>query len=341
MAATLSGLGVLGPGRPEAATAVTLPPTVEAWVYPGVAGGPTCDAAGELSALAASPIGVVKPEYLTVGARGRVLTETDATLPCNGYGPAGLAEVRAAAQRVFVTVSAGRSGVKGLLSSPSRRGAGEAAIERFVSANALDGVDLDFEPGRWTSTTWSRYMAFVADVVAALAPAGRGVEVDLGAFTTTPWDAERYGDVSGAGARVVVMAYDHEYDVACAPISPSDWLARVVGYAQSQMPSGSLAIGLPAYGYTATTCSRVAGIRSNVAYVTMAQQPGFPATAAARAAVRDPGSGELRWSSGGTFYDVVDASALDAKLQLVESLGVGDVSVWSLGGEPWFSGDPG
>ena len=39
-------------------------------------------------------------------------------------------------------------------------------------------------------------------------------------------------------------------------------------------------------------------------------------------------------------YDYVDATALNAKLQTVENMGVTDVSVWSLGGEPWFTGNP-
>ena len=82
-------------------------------------------------------------------------------------------------------------------------------------------------------------------------------------------------------------------------------------------------------------------ITSNVAYVTLAGDPGFPTTPASVAALRDPASGEIRWSSGGVFYDYVDATALDAKLQEVEDLGVTDVSVWSLGGEPWFTGNPG
>jgi hypothetical protein len=73
----------------------------------------------------------------------------------------------------------------------------------------------------------------------------------------------------------------------------------------------------------------------------MQLEPGFPTTAAAVESLRDPGSGEIRWESGGVLHDYVDAIALDAKLQVVEDLGVTDVSVWSLGGEPWFTGNPG
>ena len=183
-------------------------------------------------------------------------------------------------------------------------------------------------------------MSFVGDLVGVLAPEGRGVEVDLEPFTTTPSDAQRYTDVASAGAHLVVMAYDHEYDAACAPITPYAWLQQVVAYAQSQVPGSDLTIGLPSYGYTTTTCARVRHVTSNVPYVTMRDEPGFPITAATVESLRDPSSGEIRWQSNGMFYDYTDATALNAKLQTVEDMGVTDVSVWSLGGEPWFTGNP-
>jgi len=333
---------VLGPflGPPNA-SATPLPATVEAWIYPGSLGQPTCDVPAELSALDSDPIALLKPEYLTVQGTRKVAIETAAELPCNGFSPANLAEVRAAAQQVYVTVSAGSRPTKSLLASPSRAAAALATIESFVTSNGLNGVDLDFEPNAWTTTMWSTYMSFVGDLAGALGPEGRGVEVDLEPFTTTPWDAERYGNVASAGAHLVVMAYDHEYDVACAPISPYTWLQQVVAYSQSQVPASDLTVGLPSYGYTTTTCARIRHVTSNVAYVTMEDEPGFPTTPAAVASLRDPSSGEIRWESDGVFYDYVDATALNAKLQTVENMGVTDVSVWSLGGEPWFTGNPG
>ncbi|HLX87861.1 MAG TPA: glycoside hydrolase family 18 protein [Acidimicrobiales bacterium] len=343
-AVAFAGSLVAGPGlggAEPAGASTTLPTTVEAWVYPGSAGEPTCKASQELAAMAGAPISLIKPEYLTIGSRGRVLTETAAGLPCNGFSPANLALARAAAQRVYVTVSAGTSGVKGALSNPVRTATAEAAITSFVATNNLDGVDLDFEPNRWTASLWLRFVHMVSDLNGKLSSAGRGVEVDLEPFTSTPWDAERYGDIANAGAHVVVMAYDHEFDIACAAITPYSWLTQVVTYAQSQVAPSQLTIGLPAYGYHTANCSRVSHVVSNVALVTMEGEPGFPSTPAAVAGLRDPGSGEVRWSWGGTFYDYVDSTSLDAKLQLVESMGVADVSVWSLGGEPWFSGYPG
>ncbi len=323
------------------ASATPLPATVEAWIYPGSLGQPACAVPAELSALSSDPIALLKPEYLNVAGSGKIRTETAAELPCNGYSPANLAAVRAAGRRVYVTVSAGSRPTKSLLASPAKEASALSTVGSFVASNGLDGVDLDFEPNQWTSVTWSAYVGFVRSLVDALSPEGRVVEVDLEPFTATPWDAERYGDVASAGAHLVVMAYDHEFDLACAPISPTVWLTQVVAYAQSQVAAPDLTIGLPSYGYTTTTCKKVAHVTSNVAYLTMEAQPGFPTTPAAVASLRDPSSEEIRWLSGGVFHDYVDATALNAKLAAVENMGVTDVSVWSLGGEPWFTGNPG
>lgn len=320
--------------------AASATPTIEAWVYPSSQGQPACDTQQELSALSASPIAVLKPEYLVVTGRGQVKIETSASLPCNGFSASNLAAVRSAAAGVLVTVSAGGRATRALLASPGSRSAGLSAIQSFVTSNALDGADLDFEPNSWTQSLWAAYLAFVSQLVSDLARAGRTVDVDMYPFTQTPYDAERYGAMATTGANVVVMAYDHEYDTPCAPISPYAWLRDVVAYAQSQVPAAQLTIGIPAYGYMTTTCKRVAHITSNVAYVTMEHESGFPTTPRAVEALRDPASGEIRWTSGGTTFDYVDSTALDDKLAIVEAMGVDDVSVWSLGGEPWFNGNP-
>jgi hypothetical protein len=342
----LAALGVLGllpltVAGAAGAGATTLPTTVEAWIYPGSPGEPTCDVPAELSALESAPIARLKPQYLSVTGSGKVEIDGAADLPCNGFSAANLAEVRAAAHQVYVTVSAGTGATKALLARPAKQRAALTAIESFVSSNGIDGVDLDFEPNRWSAPMWGEYTTFVDRLAGVMNSEGHGVDVDLDAFTTTPWDAERYGDIASAGAHLDVMAYDDEYANACAAVTPYAWLQQVVAYAQSQVPATDLTVGLPSYGYTTTTCARIQHVTSNVAYVTMQDESGFPTTPTAVEALRDPGSGEIRWEADGVFHDYVDATALDAKLQLVEDMGVTDVSVWSLGGEPWFTGNPG
>ena len=100
-------------------------------------------------------------------------------------------------------------------------------------------------------------------------------------------------------------------------------------------------VGIPSYGYIARSCSSISAVRDNVPYVSMQVQPGFPSSPPDVATHRDPASGEIRWRDGQTQYDYVDAIAMRSKLRLVQGLGVTEVSVWALGGNPWFTGDPG
>ena len=136
-------------GTPDA-SATPLPTAVEAWIYPGSVGQATCDVPAELSALASDPIALLKPEYLTVKGNGKLGIETATDLPCNGFSSANLAEVRAAAHQVFVTVSASSPATKSLSATPSKMSAALEATESFVASNGLNGVDLDFEPNDWT-----------------------------------------------------------------------------------------------------------------------------------------------------------------------------------------------
>ena len=187
--------------------------------------------------------------------------------------------VRAAAHRVYVTVSAGNR-------APNRFRA--QATCRQIQKQAYSPSSTP--TGSTVSTSISSQQV-VTDHVARVhelrllhrrchASRGTSRRGRPRAVYDYPWDAERYGDVAAANAHVVVMAYDHEFDVACAPISPYSWLEQVVSYAQSQVPAGSLTIGIPSYGYTTTSCRRVAHVTSNVAYVTMEGEPGFPLTPA-------------------------------------------------------------
>jgi spore germination protein YaaH len=114
-------------------------------------------------------------------------------------------------------------------------------------------------------------------------------------------------------------------------------VADGVGVVADQELRTQMVIGLPSYGYSAPAACDTDEITGNIPNVTMQTMPGYSSKPATVAARRDPGSGEIRWVSGGTLYDYVDSTAMDAKLSLLERLGVTKVSVWSLGGNPWFS----
>ena len=214
-------------GVPDAG-ATTLPTTVEAWIYPGSPGQPTCDVPAELSGLDSDPVAVLKPQYLTVSAAGRSGSTRRPSCRATASAAADLAAVRAAAHQVYVTVSAGTGATKSLLAGSLEGvgGPGRHRVVRLVQRDRRCRSRLRAEPVDHRDV--GAYMALRRRPGGSAAPRAEGVEVDLDAFTTTPWDAERYADVAAAGAHLVVMAYDDEYAVACSPITPYAWLQQVV-----------------------------------------------------------------------------------------------------------------
>lgn len=290
--------------------------------------------------MAAQPINALKLEYLDVGANGALVVDGVDRFPCNGLSGGNIEVAKLAATNVLVTLAGGGAEVSALLNSPAARTTAVNEIVQFVSANELNGVDVDLEPGLWTAPTWSNYLGFLRSLVAQLTPIGDRVEADVQPWLAPTRTGADYAPVAATGATVVVMAYDNEYNSPCAPIAPYAWLRRVVAHAMSEVPSSRLVIGLPAYGYVARGCRSTSQVTTNVAFTRMRHVTRFPSSSTAMAADRDRASGELRWRVGGALYDVVDATALRTKESFVISLGVRAVSVWSLGGEPWFDANP-
>lgn len=141
-------------------------------------------------------------------------------------------------------------------------------IVAMVLADDYDGVDLDFEkfafhdPIASWPTTRPAWVAFIADLSDALHAEGKLLAVTTPPIYTsnrtltrsTKWN-DGYWVYDWAGIaehvdRLRIMAYD--YSVSGGPIAPLPWVERIVAYAVSQVPSGKVQIGVPAYGRNAT-----------------------------------------------------------------------------------------
>jgi spore germination protein YaaH len=254
-----------------------------------------------------------------------------------------VADVKAHSAEQFATVSGMTTAdVSAVVNSASKRSAAVSKLVSKINATGFTGVDVDFEDyWSWDATTLTNYKKFLTQLATALHASGRRLEVDAPAMVE---DADFY-DLAGVAAtgvdEIEIMAYDEEYDSTpgqkCLAITPYSWLTSVTKYAQSKVPNpAQLVIGLPSYGYTAPAACDTSQITGNIANVTMQTMPGYSTDPATIAARRDAGSGEIRWTSGGTLYDYVDSTAMDRKLAVLKGLGVAKVSVWCLGGNPWF-----
>ncbi|MDH6704495.1 hypothetical protein P3T27_001198 [Kitasatospora sp. MAA19] len=317
---------------------------VQQWVYPGPVGSAVCSAPSEYADGRLAK-GVLKPEYYTIDATGgaALLSASDPDYACNGYSAENVADVKAHSAQQYMTVSlANLESERKLTGDPARTAAAVKTLAEFAQRIGFTGVDVDFENyWAWSDQDASNYNAFLRALAEGLHARGLKLQVEGPPDTTTRFN---YGQVLALGAdQVVMMAYDQEYQspagATCLPYASFDWMRDLLSGALAQIPADQrsrFVAGLPSEAYTASDqCRSIAG---NQTVADMKKAPGYSEDPAVVAKRRDAASGEIRWSSGGRFYDYVDQVALDAKLKVATDLGISDVSVWALGGgNAWFS----
>ncbi|MGK4585400.1 glycosyl hydrolase family 18 protein [Kitasatospora sp. HPMI-4] len=328
---------------PSAGTPGGTTPALEAWVYPGSSGESTCQAPAEYGDGRLRD-GVLKAEYWQVGKDGALVRQTAADLPCNGFSDANAADLKAHSAAQYVTVSAmDRPTVAALVDDPGRRSAAVSELTRFTRKIGFTGVDIDFEDfWNWSQDDEHGYEAFVSELAHSLHAAGMRLQIDgpvEAGDGDSPFD---YTALMRAGAdQLVIMDYGRMFnttDGRCWAISPHDWVRTGIKYAQSKVPNrDQLVIGVASYGFSAPDPCDTGKIKDSVPLADIRKRPGYSEDAATVAARRDPASGEVRWTDHGTLYDYTDQAAMDAKLDVLRKLGVTHVSVWVLGGNPWFS----
>jgi spore germination protein YaaH len=155
-----------------------------------------------------------------------------------------------------------------VVKSPTLRSAFVDAIMTTVMAEGYDGIDLDFEKFAFSDplaswpTTRPGWVAFIAELSDALHAQGKLLAVTTPPIYTsnrtlttgTKWN-DGYWVYDWAGIaehvdRLRIMAYD--YSVSGGPIAPLPWVEKIVAYAVTQVPSGKIQIGVPAYGRNTT-----------------------------------------------------------------------------------------
>ncbi|WP_414169533.1 glycosyl hydrolase family 18 protein [Streptoverticillium reticulum] len=320
-------------------------PALQAWIYPGSTGEPTCEAPAEYRDGRLRE-GVLKPEYWKVNPEGTLaLHTTDADAPCNGFSEANAADVKAHSAQQYTTVSAmDRSTVAALAGNADRRATAIGKMTDLARRTGFTGVDVDFEDfWNWSEEDEADYETFLSELARSLHAAGLKLQVDAPAELHDGDSPFNFAKVMGTGVdQLTVMAYGRVFATPagerCWAIAPEAWVREAVRYAQSQIPDKDrLVIGLPSYGFSAPDPCDTKKIQDSVPVSELRKRPGWSDDAAVIRQRRDPGSGEIRWSGGGVLYDAMDGAAMDTRLALLGRMGVRHVSVWALGGNPWFS----
>jgi spore germination protein len=171
-----------------------------------------------------------------------------------------LAEARRRHCRVFATLTDydetihtfDRSIPAAILATPQSRRRHAAAVAAWCKAHDLAGVDVDWEALR--ASDRDAFSEFVEELARRLHDDGRLVAVDVVPKLGEPgsWETPRAQDWARLGRAVDqfrVMTYNYSGSWSGpGPLSPPDWMDRVLTYAESQVPPRRIVMGIGFYG---------------------------------------------------------------------------------------------
>lgn len=140
-----------------------------------------------------------------------------------------------------------------IIDNPEQRAKHISEIVNLVLDRGYDGIDMDYE--NLYATDRAAYSAFIAGLGQALTSRGKLLSVTVYAKTTGAefWNgpgAQDWPELVKYTDTFKVMAYDYHWaSFHAGPVSPVDWLRKVLAYART-VPglAGKLVIGLPLYG---------------------------------------------------------------------------------------------
>lgn len=315
--------------------------TIQAWIFPGEA---TCSAGTAYSD--GRQIQTLKPEYYHLNNDGTITQETTGTSGCFGYSSANATDIVAHSAQQYYTVSGNATGFAALMASPTLQASFISTLTTFAITTNFTGVELDIEGyGSWSAGNTTTYYQFLNNFAASLHSNGKKLMVDLPPIWNNNTSGSDYWDAENSQSKFaltytamnatsvdyfVILSYDSQYDWGNGfAVQPLGWVRDVVHWARTQIiDMNRVVIGIPAYGYFGTTGGFSPSIQD---YGVMITEPG------ANTAVRDTGSGEMMWATGGVSYDYCDTTCLNTKRSYFENLGITHFSVWHLGNNQWFS----
>lgn len=151
-------------------------------------------------------------------------------------------------------------GMADVVTDPVSRTVHVDAIVELVEQEDFDGIDIDYEQFAfaddrvsWASTR-PAFVAFIAELADALAPAGRTVTVSIppvyddGTTNASGYWVYDYRGLAEHVQHIRVMAYDFSGQAA-GPISPLEWVQRSIdGTVQAAGSPDKIVLGIPLYG---------------------------------------------------------------------------------------------
>lgn len=209
----------------------------------------------------------------------------------------------------------------------------------LVDQNNFDGVDIDFE--NINTEARDQFSIFIEQLGVELRKRDKRLVVTLQPKESDSQDWSGVGsqdfEIIGRHAdEVRIMTYDHaRVNTPPGPIAPIGWYENVLRYAVSKIPAEKVVAGVPFYAYR---------------WCTEQKGEACPTDGLVWAGVRnivekyDP---EIKWDpdNKSAWFEYTDEQenryivhfenyqSLEAKLEVVEQLGLPGVAIWRLGNE--------
>ena len=312
-------------------------PLLCGFIYPGAPGyssAPNCTT-NPKQMYRDNNIDMLRPQYFSVNANGtlQLISEdpNDMDNTANGYSAANVADIIKYSSQQLVTVSGNFPNVQQLWNIPTNMNTAVSTLTAFVKTNGLTGIDIDFENfSSWSSTDYINFKRFISYLGNALHVLGKKLAICGPTWDSvkSPFKNWNYADfVSLPVDYITPMVYDDMWNnSAGTPICPLNWLVTWSKMMLSIFSVDRVIIGIPSYGYIGTVGSY--NIKTETYSQIIGKAPG---------AIRDPNSGEMMLTVGNTCYVYNDSVSMNMKKAVLIQNGIKIISVWHLGGNPWFS----
>jgi spore germination protein YaaH len=210
---------------------------------------------------------------LQAATAAHALTEVDldwwharpnGSLAPEAVDPAFVTRAHADHLRVFATVTNRESDdaafdpaiAEAILATPAGRAHHVAALVALTENHDYDGIDVDWESLR--AADRASFSAFVELLAARLHAAGKLLSIAVYDKTSdyptgTEAGARAAEDYAALGRAVdefkVLTFGEHGSFTGPGPLSSPAWMARVLAYAESQVPPAKIYLGVPFYGF--------------------------------------------------------------------------------------------
>ena len=341
---------------------------VAAWLYPADPTWNSIDVCLSEQEYSTQNIDVLKTEWLTIGDNPGYLTwknSTDSDYACNGYNASNLASIQKFSYEQYVTISDASGAFATLV------GFGQPAVTQTITqiVNALlflgvTGADVDFEGFGNTVASWESYSAFLVELGNALHASGLKLQVEVTALeSASDAAAPKYNYFNDLFWMPVdvwsSMTYDSNWGDCTSVLAPTAWTNDVIEYLYSHVGEdwNRISIGIPSYGWSCTyegdpDPSFLADPPSswpddsNQAYTSFEDY--YPNVTNPALIYQDSCSYEWIYDPNpsklvsGMAYDhspygvFQTGSSMSGKRSNILRQGATQVSVWVLGGNPWF-----